>query len=163
MINDLVSIVMPVFHAEAFLEKTVETVQEQTYKNWELIAVDDCSGDGSFELLCRLAEADGRIRPVRQEHNQGAAASRNKGVELAQGRYLAYLDADDLWTKTNLEKELAFLKEKQAALGNTSNTIMTTAADNTIQRLQKLKNLFELGLISEEEYKERKKEILEEI
>ena len=50
MINDLVSIVMPVFHAEAFLEKTVETVQEQTYKNWELIAVDDCSGDGSFEL-----------------------------------------------------------------------------------------------------------------
>ena len=107
MINDLVSIVMPVFHAEAFLEKTVETVQEQTYKNWELIAVDDCSGDGSFELLCRLAEADGRIRPVRQEHNQGAAASRNKGVELAQGRYLAYLDADDLWTKTKLEKELA--------------------------------------------------------
>ena len=100
MINDLVSIVMPVFHAEAFLEKTVETVQEQTYKNWELIAVDDCSGDGSFELLCRLAEADDRIRPVRQEHNQGAAASRNKGVELAQGRYLAYLDADDLWTKT---------------------------------------------------------------
>ena len=115
MINDLVSIVMPVFHAEAFLEKTVETVQEQTYKNWELIAVDDCSGDGSFELLCRLAEADGRIRPVRQEHNQGAAASRNKGVELAQGRYLAYLDADDLWTPDKLEKELAFLKEKQAA------------------------------------------------
>ena len=119
MINDLVSIVMPVFHAEAFLEKTVETVQEQTYKNWELIAVDDCSGDGRFELLCRLAEADGRIRPVRQEHNQGAAASRNKGVELAQGRYLAYLDADDLWTKTKLEKELAFLKEKQAAFAFT--------------------------------------------
>lgn len=108
MINDLVSIVMPVFHAEAFLEKTVEKVQEQTYKNWELIAVDDCSGDGSFELLCRLAEADGRIRPVRQEHNQGAAASRNKGVELAQGRYLPIWMPTIYGQKQNWKKSLLF-------------------------------------------------------
>lgn len=116
---DLVSIVMPVYNAGAFLEKTVETVQGQTFKNWELIAVDDCSTDGSFEALCALAEKDGRIRPVRQEYNGGAAAARNRGVALAQGRYLAYLDADDLWAAAKLEKELAFLTEKQAAFAFT--------------------------------------------
>ena len=110
---------MPVYNASAYLEKTVETVRRQTCTSWEPIAVDDCSTDDSFQVLQRLAGEDARIRPVRQEGNQGAAAARNRGVALAEGRYLAYLDADDLWTKTKLEKELAFLKEKQAAFAFT--------------------------------------------
>lgn len=119
MKNDFISIVMPVYNASAYLEKTVETVRRQTCTSWELIAVDDCSTDDSFQILQRLAGEDTRIRPVRQEGNQGAAAARNRGVALAEGRYLAYLDADDLWVKTKLEKELAFLKEKQAAFAFT--------------------------------------------
>lgn len=110
---------MPVFNAAAYLEKTVETVRQQTFESWELIAVDDCSADDSFQILTRLAAEDNRIRPVKQKRNQGAAAARNAGVALAEGRYLAYLDADDLWVKTKLEKELAFLKEKQAAFAFT--------------------------------------------
>lgn len=113
--NELVSIVMPVYNAEAFLEVTVASAQSQTYTDWELIAVDDCSTDKSFALLTRLAQADPRIRPIRQEHNQGAAKARNAGLLNAKGRYLAYLDADDLWQPRKLEKELAFLKQKQAA------------------------------------------------
>ena len=118
--DKLVSIVMPVYNASAYLEKTIRSAQEQTYTNWELIAVDDCSADDSYALLCRLAEQDDRIRPVKQTENAGAAQARNRGTSLAEGRYLAFLDADDLWEKTKLEKELAFLTEKQAAFAFTA-------------------------------------------
>lgn len=118
--SELVSIVMPVYHAASYLERTVRSVQGQTYTDWELIAVDDCSTDGSFALLERLAGEDFRIRPVRLERNQGAARARNRGTQLACGRYLAFLDADDVWAAVKLERELAFLKEKQAAFAFTS-------------------------------------------
>lgn len=111
----MISIVMPVYNASAYLEETIGCVRRQTVRDWELIAVDDCSGDGSFTILQKLAAQDGRIRPVAQERNQGAAAARNRGLELARGEYLAFLDADDLWDPAKLEKELAFLLRKQAA------------------------------------------------
>ncbi len=111
--SELVSIVMPVYQAEEYLEETIRSVQEQTYENWELIAVDDHSADGSFQLLASLAQKDSRIRPIRQERNGGAARARNTGTRLAEGRYLAFLDADDLWAPRKLELELAFLAQKQ--------------------------------------------------
>ena len=118
--SERISIVMPVFNAAAWLKQTVASVQEQTHEDWELIAVDDCSSDGSFSILQEMAEKDGRIRPVRLAENIGAARTRNEGIRLAQGRYLAFLDSDDLWKKTKLEKELAFLKERQAAFAFTA-------------------------------------------
>ena len=118
--SERISIVMPVFNAAAWLKQTVASVQEQTHEDWELIAVDDCSSDGSFSMLQEMAEKDGRIRPVRLAENIGAARTRNEGIRLAQGRYLAFLDSDDLWKKTKLEKELAFLKERQAAFAFTA-------------------------------------------
>ena len=75
--NELVSIVMPVYQAEEYLEETIRSVQGQTYDNWELIAVDDDSADGSFRLLASMAQKDGRIRPIRQEGNGGAARARS--------------------------------------------------------------------------------------
>ena len=72
--NELISIVMPVYNASAWLEETVESVQKQTYENWELIAVDDCSPDESFRMLERMAQKDARIRPIRREENGGASA-----------------------------------------------------------------------------------------
>lgn len=118
--ENLISIVMPVYNAAAYLEKTIGSAQGQTCQNWELIAVDDCSSDNSFEMLCRMAEQDPRIHPVKQEKNAGAAMARNRGIQLAKGRYLAFLDSDDLWAEQKLEKELAFLKERQAAFVFTS-------------------------------------------
>ena len=118
--KERISIVMPVFNAAAWLAQTVASVQEQTYQDWELIAVDDCSSDESFRMLQSAACADSRIRPVRLSENVGAARTRNEGIRLAEGRYLAFLDSDDLWKKTKLEKELAFLKERQAAFAFTA-------------------------------------------
>lgn len=113
--NELISIVMPVYNAASYLEETIHTVQAQTCENWELIAVDDCSGDNSFAILAAMAAEDPRIRPVRQPQNGGAARARNTGIAHARGRYLAFLDSDDLWAADKLKKELAFLREKQAA------------------------------------------------
>lgn len=111
-----VSIVVPVYNAAAYLEKTVEMVRNQTFENWELLLVDDHSTDGSRSILEKLAAEDGRIVLMRQEDGvKGAANARNLGIRHASGRYLAFLDADDIWRADKLEKELAFLKEREAA------------------------------------------------
>ncbi|MCM1261812.1 MAG: glycosyltransferase [Butyrivibrio sp.] len=115
--EETVSIIVPVYRAADYIAETVEMVRRQTYKNWELILVDDCSPDNSADIIkeiCNLEES-GRIRLIRKEHNEGAAKARNAGIEAAAGRYIAFLDADDIWFPNKLERELAFMKEKQAA------------------------------------------------
>lgn len=113
----MVSIIVPVYHAEKYIIETMDCVRAQTYADWELLLVEDCGGDRSAELIERYMEEtkDARIRLIRQPSNMGAALARNRGVREARGRYLAYLDADDLWEPQKLERELAFLKEKDAA------------------------------------------------
>ncbi len=112
-----VSIVVPVYNVEKFIVETVESVRAQTYEDWELLLVMDGCKDRTEDVLeeyCRRIQ-DSRIRILRQPKNQGAAAARNRGVQEAVGRYIAYLDADDLWKKDKLQKQLAFLEEKEAA------------------------------------------------
>lgn len=113
--KDRISIVVPVYNAGKFLEETIACVRDQTYENWELLLVDDCSTDNSLSLIENWRQKDGRIHPVRQERNQGAARARNRGVAEASGRYIAFLDADDLWVSRKLETELAFMRRRQAA------------------------------------------------
>ena len=112
-----ISIVVPVYNAADYIEQTISMVQKQTYTDWELILVEDCSTDDSRKVLKELESKlqDSRIRAIYKEKNEGPALARNKGTLEATGRYLAFLDADDIWHATKLEKELAFLKEKQAA------------------------------------------------
>lgn len=114
MMTEKVSIVVPVYNCEKFIIDTIRSVQAQSYTNWELILVNDCSRDESASLIAREAEKDSRIRLVNQPENLGAAKARNRGVDEATGSYLCYLDADDLWESSKLERELDFLKEKQA-------------------------------------------------
>lgn len=109
--NNLVSIVVPVYNAGAFIEETLRYVQAQTYENWELIAVDDCSSDNGCNVIENIQREDGRIRLVRQEKNSGAAICRNKGVKCAHGRYICFLDADDIWEENKLKRELEFIKD----------------------------------------------------
>lgn len=121
--DGLVSVVVPVYNAAEYLEKTIRCVEEQTYTDWELILVDDCGQDESLAVAmrCRQSSPCGdRIRIVRNAENLGAAKSRNHGVEEARGRYLAFLDADDVWLPTKLEEELLFLRQKEAAFVFTS-------------------------------------------
>ena len=121
MLNELVSIIVPVYNAEKFITETIDCVRAQTYSGWELLLVEDCSRDGSADRIENYIKekCDTRVKLIRQPFNQGAAKARNRGVQEAAGRYIAYLDADDLWPPEKLEKELAFMREKGAAFAFT--------------------------------------------
>lgn len=119
--DKLVSIIVPVYNAGTYIEETIAMVRAQSYKNWELILVDDCSQDESkMKIEDCAAKADEKIRLIAKPVNEGAARARNTGIAQAEGRYIAFLDADDVWMPDKLEKELAFMEEKQAAFVFTS-------------------------------------------
>ena len=109
----LVSVITCCYNMEAYIGETIRSVQAQTYPDWEMIVVDDGSTDGSAAAVQALAENEPRIRLIRQE-NRGSAAARNVGIRAARGRYIALLDADDLWHPDFLEKQLSFMADRQA-------------------------------------------------
>lgn len=109
----MVSIVMPAYNCERFIEKAIKSVQDQTWEEWELIIVDDCSTDRTYEITAACAKKDSRIRLIRQETNKGVACARNRGIQEANGNVIAFLDSDDEWVSTKLEKQL----ELQAKTG----------------------------------------------
>ena len=113
MMPDLVSIITPCYNGEKYVAQTIRSVLSQTYQNWEMIVVDDGSRDNSVQIINSFAQADPRIRLLQQE-NAGSAAARNAGIRIAQGRYLALLDADDLWEPEFLAQQLAFMERKKA-------------------------------------------------
>ncbi|MDK6233469.1 glycosyltransferase family 2 protein [Aerococcus sanguinicola] len=110
MQDDLVSIITPVYQAEKYLAHTIESVQAQDYKNWEMLLVDDCSPDQSAQIIKAYQAEDARIKYLKLDTNSGAAVARNRGLEVAQGRYIAFVDSDDYWTSDKLAKQLAFMK-----------------------------------------------------
>ncbi len=114
----MISIVVPVYNAAAYINDTIKTVQDQTYPDWELILVDDCSKDNSVELIEKYImdhpEFADRIRLISQDVNGGAAKARNRGIDEAKGRYIAFLDADDIWRADKLERELQFMQKYEA-------------------------------------------------
>ncbi len=109
-----VSIIVPMYQAAAFLRETIESVRSQEEQDWELLLVDDCSRDEGPEIVLRYGKEDSRIRLLRQPENLGAAAARNRGLEEASGRYIAFLDSDDLWKQDRLSAGLAFMEARQA-------------------------------------------------
>ncbi len=109
-----ISIIIPVYNAEAFLDETIGSVRAQEEQDWELLLIDDCSTDGSRRIAERAASLDKRIRLIAQTANGGAAKARNRGVEEAQGRYIAFLDGDDLWQPGRLSRELSFMRKTGA-------------------------------------------------
>ncbi len=111
MKEDLVSIVTPTYNCGKFITETIESVIEQTYKNWEMIIVDDCSKDNTQEIVKKYLKNDKRIKYIKFEKNQGAAIARNTAIREAKGRYIAFLDSDDLWSKDKLEKQINFMNK----------------------------------------------------
>ena len=105
----MVSIVTPVFNAREYIKETIDSVLAQTYQDFEWFLVEDCSSDGTEAYLQELLDTlgDSRIHYVKQPSNMGAAEARNRGVDLTSGRYLAFLDADDLWLPDKLERQLS--------------------------------------------------------
>jgi len=114
--QDLVSIVMPSYNSSKFVEESIDSIISQTYQNWELIIVDDFSNDGTPDILRTYANRDPRIKVFLMEQNNGAGFTRNKAIEEAKGRYIAFCDSDDRWFPTKLEKQISFMQAENVAL-----------------------------------------------
>jgi teichuronic acid biosynthesis glycosyltransferase TuaG len=116
----LVSIVTPAYNAERYLADTIESVLAQTYSLWELHVVDDCSRDRTRSVVEAYAARDARVRMIRLSSNSGPAMARQAAVEAARGRYVAFLDSDDLWLPAKLDRQLSFMAHTGAALSFTA-------------------------------------------
>ncbi len=115
-----VSIITPNYNTARFIGETIESVLAQTFPDWEMIIVDDASTDDSPEILQSFAEKDPRIKPVFLDKNRGQGHARNLATDLAQGRFLGFLDSDDIWHPEKLERHLAFMKDRNAVFSHTS-------------------------------------------
>lgn len=114
--HPLISIVTPMYNCEKYLNDSISSVINQTYQNWELLLIDDCSDDNSAEIAKRFVEKDTRIYYEKLALNSGAAIARNAGIRKAKGRFLCFLDADDLWQEEKLEKEIRFITKTKGKI-----------------------------------------------
>lgn len=106
----LVSVIMPAYNCADYIGKSIDSVLGQTYRNWELVIVDDCSTDGTYRIAQTYADKDKRIKVHRLDENSGAAIARNKAADLSGGYYLAFLDSDDLWKPEKLDRQIRFME-----------------------------------------------------
>lgn len=118
--EDKVSVITPTYNSAKYVEKTIRSVQSQTYTNWEMIIVDDCSTDNTCEIIENIITIDKRIKLIKQEQNQGAGAARTLAMQNSTGKYIAYLDADDIWLPEKLEKQVRFMSENGISFSCTS-------------------------------------------
>ena len=132
--SEKVSVITPSYNSEKYIVDTITSVQNQIYTNWELIIVDDCSTDNTCEIIEKICETDRRIRLLRQEKNAGAGAARTRAVQNATGRFVAYLDADDIWLPDKLNKQVTFMLEKNVCFSCTSYEVI----DDNGNRLNKV-------------------------
>lgn len=115
-VDNRVSVITPVYNAEKNIAKTLESVFTQTFQNIEVVLVDDCSTDHSAEIIKQYAKQHSGIKYYCQEKNQGAGAARNKALELASGRFVAFLDSDDLWKPDKIARQLELMRQKRSPL-----------------------------------------------
>lgn len=115
MMAPLVSVIMPSYNSERYIAEAIQSVQTQTLSDWELLVSDDCSTDSTREIVADVAEVDSRVHLLPLKENSGAAAARNHSLAHAHGRYVAYLDSDDLWYPEKLERQIAFMSDYKAA------------------------------------------------
>ncbi len=122
--SSLVSIITPTFNSEKYIVETIQSVINQTYTNWELIIIDDASTDTTLQIIEELKAKENRIKIFKFPSNVGAGIARNKGIEIAKGDFIAFLDADDLWKSNKLEKQLMFMKEKNVTVSYSSYSLI---------------------------------------
>lgn len=120
MCNGLCSVIMPAYNAERYIREAIESVLAQTYENFELIVVNDCSNDGTADIIAEYSRSDSRIRVFSQKKNYGCAAARNLAIEKSRGRYLAFIDSDDIWAGNKLAVQISRLESGHADLVYTS-------------------------------------------
>lgn len=119
-----VSIITPVYNSEKFINDTISSVLNQTYTNWEMILVDDCSTDNSKKIINEYVEKDSRFKYIKLSQNSGAAVARNTAIKAATGRFLAFLDSDDAWEPEKLDLQIKFMIENKVGFSFTSYKIV---------------------------------------
>ena len=123
--NELVSIITPCYNSEKFLDECISSVLNQTYQNWEMLIVDDNSSDNSSILINSYSKKDERIKPHYLNDNIGAAMARNKAISKAKGKYLAFLDSDDVWLPKKLEVQTNFMKKNNCSFVFSSYSVIS--------------------------------------
>jgi len=126
-----VSIITPLYNSENFISKTIESVLAQSYENWEMLIIDDCSNDNGVKIVKKYQENNDNIKLVQLSKNSGAAVARNEGIKLAKGRYIAFLDSDDLWHPEKLKKQISFMKKSDHAFTYTNYQKMSNSGNLT--------------------------------
>lgn len=116
MKDSLVSVIVPAYGAAPYIERTIESVRAQGYADWEMLIADDCSPDNTRELVAAWSNRDPRVKLIALDRNGGPAAARNAAIDRAQGRWLAFLDSDDMWLPGKLERSIAHAQANRAAL-----------------------------------------------
>ena len=134
---------MPAYNSGRFIEQSIRSVLSQTYTDWELLIVDDCSTDDTTSIVASFK--DKRIHYQRNEYNMGAALSRNKAIQAAKGKYIAFLDADDKWLPTKLEKQVGFMQKNNIPMSYTAYYIQhPTRTDYCIHQCPTTQNYYQL-------------------
>ena len=146
--QDLVSIIMPSYNCGRFVNGTIRSVQAQTYQDWEIIFVDDCSTDDTISIVSELREKDSRIHLYQNASNSGAAVSRNNALKAAKGRWIAFLDSDDLWEPTKLEEQVRFMIENGYSFSYTEYQEMDTDGNLNGVRVSGPKRVSKLGMFA---------------
>lgn len=130
-IHSKVSIITPTYNSLQFIEETLQSILNQTYTNWELLITDDCSTDGTWELLHKYQKQDERIKIFRLEKNSGPGVARNNSIKHAQGRFIAFCDSDDQWKPDKLEKQVKFMLENNLGLSFSSYDVIDEEGNPT--------------------------------
>ena len=144
----LVSIITPTWACADFIAETIKSVQSQTYRNWELLIQDDCSTDDTKEVVKPFLESDTRIKYECNYENSGAAITRNNALRRAKGRWIAFLDSDDLWLPEKLEHQLKFMVENRYAFSYTDYEEICESSNVTGVRISGPKHITKLGMYS---------------
>lgn len=116
----LVSIITPLYNSAAFIEDALVSVQNQQYQNWEHIIIDDCSEDNSLEIVERFSGKDARFKLIQLSKNSGSGVARNEGIKIAKGKYIAFIDSDDVWKEEKLERQVSFMQKNNVLLSYSS-------------------------------------------
>lgn len=133
--KNLVSVIIPVYNASKTIEKTIESVLCQSYTDFEIIIIDDCSNDNSFEIARELSKSDNRIILYRNQKNLGVAKTRNVGISIAKGEFISFLDSDDVWKSSKLEKQLKYIEQKNADICYTSYEMVNNNETDSVIRI----------------------------
>ena len=131
MKNDSISIITPTYNSSKYITKTIQSVISQTYIDWELIIIDDCSSDDTIKIVESFILLDERIKLIQNQNNRGAAFSRNTGMIKSKSDYLAFIDSDDVWEKDKLQKQLLFMKDNNISFSFTAYLIIDNLGNST--------------------------------